>query len=96
MRDSLGEAETQAEGEAGSMLSREPNAGLDPRTLGSRLEPPSLMLSLNDNFLRVLPGFPPLTELLISLTHPVVQDPVSTCSMVALLQVLLVPTCVFC
>ena len=27
------------EGEAGFPLSREPNAGLDPRTLGTRLEP---------------------------------------------------------
>ena len=31
------EAETQAEGEAGSM--QEPDAGLDPRTPGSRPEP---------------------------------------------------------
>ena len=33
MRDTQREAETQAEGEAGSC--REPNAGLDPRTPGS-------------------------------------------------------------
>jgi len=26
---------TEGEGEAGSLLSREPDAGLDPRTLGS-------------------------------------------------------------
>ena len=35
MKDTERKAETQAEGEAGSPLSREPNAGLDPRTLGS-------------------------------------------------------------
>ena len=34
MRDTGREAETQAEGEAGSM-SREPDVGLDPGTLGS-------------------------------------------------------------
>jgi len=32
------QGERQAEGEADSMLSREPNAGLDPRTPGSRPE----------------------------------------------------------
>ena len=37
MRDTQREAETQAEGEAGSL--REPNAGLDPGTPGSRPEP---------------------------------------------------------
>ena len=37
MRDTEGEAETQAEGEAGSM--QEPDVGLDPRTLGSQPEP---------------------------------------------------------
>ena len=31
MRDTQRESETQAEGEAGSLM-REPNAGLDPRT----------------------------------------------------------------
>ena len=36
MRGTEKEAETQAEGEAGS--SGEPDVGLDPRTLGSRLE----------------------------------------------------------
>ena len=36
MRDPEREAETQAEGEAGSL--QEPDAGLDPRTLGSRPE----------------------------------------------------------
>lgn len=30
-----GAAEGEGEGEAGSPLSREPNVGLDPRTLGS-------------------------------------------------------------
>jgi len=34
-REKVGEAE----GEAGSPLSREPDAGLDPRTLGLRPEP---------------------------------------------------------
>ena len=34
MRDTQREAEMQAEGETGSMH-REPNVGLDPRTLGS-------------------------------------------------------------
>jgi len=29
------QGELQAEGEAGSLLSKEPDAGLDPRTLGS-------------------------------------------------------------
>ena len=33
------ETEAQRWGGAGSPLSREPNAGLDPRTLGSRPEP---------------------------------------------------------
>ena len=33
------EAETQAEGEAGSLRGAEPDAELDPRTLGSQLEP---------------------------------------------------------
>ena len=37
MRDIKREAETQAEGEAGSM--QEPDVGLDPRTLGSRPGP---------------------------------------------------------
>ena len=37
MRDTQREAETQAEGEAGSC--REPDVGLDPRTPGSRPEP---------------------------------------------------------
>ena len=36
MRNTEREAETQAEGEAGS---REPDAGLDPRTPGSHPEP---------------------------------------------------------
>ena len=35
MRDTQREAETQAEGEAGSPLSRELDVRLDPRTLGS-------------------------------------------------------------
>ena len=39
MRDTEREAETQAEGEAGSPLHcREPDTGLDPRTSGSRLK----------------------------------------------------------
>ena len=33
------QAEGVGEGEAGSPLSREPNVGLDPRTLGSQPEP---------------------------------------------------------
>ena len=33
------QGEKQAEGEAGSPLSREPDAGLDPRTVGSHPEP---------------------------------------------------------
>jgi len=33
------QAEETGEGEAVSPLSREPDAGLDPRTLGSRPEP---------------------------------------------------------
>ena len=37
MRDTEREAETQAEGEAGSP--QEPNVGLDPRTLVSRPKP---------------------------------------------------------
>ena len=37
MRDTQREAETQAEGEAGSLWG--PDVGLDPRTLGSQLEP---------------------------------------------------------
>ena len=37
MRDTEREAETQAEGEAGSC--GEPNVGLNPRTPGSRPEP---------------------------------------------------------
>ena len=37
MRDTQREVETQAEGKAGSP--QEPDAGLDPRTPGSRLEP---------------------------------------------------------
>ena len=37
MRDTDREAETHAEGNAGSH--REPDAGLDPRTLGSHPEP---------------------------------------------------------
>ena len=37
MRDTESEAETQAEGEAGS--SREPDVGLDPGTPGSLPEP---------------------------------------------------------
>ena len=37
MRDTEREAETQAEGEAGSPW--EPEAGLNPRTLGSQPEP---------------------------------------------------------
>ena len=37
MRDTERQAETQAEGEAGSM--REPEVGLDPGTLGSRPGP---------------------------------------------------------
>ena len=37
MRDTEREAETQAEGEAGSC--RKPNVGLNPRTPGSRPEP---------------------------------------------------------
>ena len=37
MRDTQREAETQAEGEAGSMQG--PEAALDPRTPGSRPEP---------------------------------------------------------
>ena len=37
MRDTQREAETQAEGEAGSR--GEPDVGLDPRTPGSRPEP---------------------------------------------------------
>ena len=32
-----GEQQAEGEGEAGSLLSREPNAGLDPRALGRRL-----------------------------------------------------------
>ena len=39
MRDTQREAETWAEGEADSPLSREPDAGLDPRTPGSCPEP---------------------------------------------------------
>ena len=39
MRDTENEAERQAEGEAGCPLSREPDAGLDPRIPGSRPEP---------------------------------------------------------
>ena len=31
--------EAEAEGEAGSLWGRKPDAGLDPRTPGSRLEP---------------------------------------------------------
>ena len=42
MRDTHREAETQAEGEAGSM--REPDVGLNPRTPGSR---PELKAALN-------------------------------------------------
>ena len=38
MRDTQREAETQAEGEAGSMH-REPDVGFDPGSPGSRLEP---------------------------------------------------------
>ena len=34
-REQWGGAETEAKGEAESLLSREPNAGLDPRTLRS-------------------------------------------------------------
>ena len=37
-RNTEREAETQAEGEAGSPLTKEPNAGLDPRTPGSHPE----------------------------------------------------------
>ena len=37
MRDTQREAETQAEGEAGSL--QEPDAGLDPRTPESRPKP---------------------------------------------------------
>ena len=33
------ERKREGEVEAGSLLSREPNSGLDPRTLGLRLEP---------------------------------------------------------
>ena len=33
------QGERQAEGEAGSLPSKEPNEGLDPRTLGSRPKP---------------------------------------------------------
>ena len=38
MRDTHREAETKAEGEAEGSY-REPNVGLNPRTLGSQLEP---------------------------------------------------------
>ena len=46
MRDTEREAETQAEGEAGSLVagSREPDVGLDPRSPGSR---PGLKAALN-------------------------------------------------
>ena len=39
MKDAEREAETQAEEEAGSPWSREPNVGLSPRTPGSLPEP---------------------------------------------------------
>ena len=39
MRDNERETETQAEGEAGSMLHREPDVGLDPGSPGLRLGP---------------------------------------------------------
>ena len=54
MRDTEREAETQAEVEAGSPLSREPNAGLDPRPPGSRPEPKA------DAQLLSHPGIPPV------------------------------------
>ena len=38
MRDTETQAETQEEGEAGSLPCREPDVGLDPRTPGSRPE----------------------------------------------------------
>ena len=53
MRDTEGEAKTQAEGEAGSM--KEPDVGLGPRTPGSRPEPKAEAQPLSH------PGGPVLT-----------------------------------
>lgn len=39
MREGAQHGEEQAEGEAGSLLSKKPDVGLDPMVRGSRLEP---------------------------------------------------------
>ena len=60
MRDRDREAETQAEGEAGSM--QEPDAGLTPRTSGSLREPKADAQPLND------PGTSRLSKFLTKLS----------------------------
>ena len=58
LRESIQAVEmAEGEGEAGSLLSREPDAGLDPRTLGSRPEPKADTQPLNH------PGAPHTTFL---------------------------------
>ena len=62
MRDTEREAETQAEGEAGSM--QEPDAGLDSRTPGSHPEPKADAQPLSH------PGVPPVGDFIsIDYTH---------------------------